>query len=128
PSLPPALNHADIRPALPPPERNLAIDHDLTDDAPPARKPRLLCLRDKLLLRHSLRVVDQRGAEVANRADMSREGARIDAGDAGDTVFLQVVVDGPLRTPVRRLCDLFTNHKTGDPGPAGLVILVVDAV
>ncbi len=59
---------------------------------------------------------------------MSREGARIDAGDAGDTVFLQVVVDGPLRTPVRRLCGLFTNHKTGDPGPAGLVILVVDAV
>ena len=60
-------------------------------------------------------------------ADVQRERAGVDAVDAGDAIFAEVVVEALLAPPVARLREV-ADDEAGEEEPATLNVLGVDAV
>jgi hypothetical protein len=59
---------------------------------------------------------------------VTREGAGIDAGDAGDAVAFQVGIEGAGGAPVAGFVAALADDESGDPWAAGFVVVGVDAI
>ena len=60
-------------------------------------------------------------------ADVERQGAGVDAVNAGHVVRLEIVVQAPFAAPVAGLGQI-ADHETGQEKPARLGVLGIDAV
>ncbi len=101
---------------------------DLADDVVLRRERRLSRARDEIIIGDSGRILDDHCPGVADLPDMQGQGPGIDAGDAGNSVAFQIVVDRSGRAGMAGRVGVLADDETGDPRLSRFVRIGMDAV